>query len=365
MLYGTQVLGHPLLVRDLLELPKPWIPVLFFTLALEADLTEESLRALLATLLPATVIICVYAYGQWLNMGFTYYLQPLYSGGLHDDGGLAHYRRVYSTLSNPNTLGILMTWLIAAFAMAALFRVGSRFWNVTLLFASLVTVAMTGSRYGLIDTVIALLLIFALPSPAKWLKRRRRAVLMLALPLLLGVILWVSATNSATFDRYAMLGTPLQENSLRLRLDGLWRDAFDYFLRSPLLGHGPARIVFGDIYTDSEYLQILKQYGLLGLVPYLCYFLVPLAMIRSGLKHVNKAGQRLQSQWLATYWAVCLGFIMTVTALVMNIGMGSYYDQSLVAFLWMWMGIAASCARRITDLTQNKLSYGMLMSLKR
>src|SRR5208282_3876794 len=150
LVYGTQVIGHPLLLSDFFELIKPLFPWLFFTLAYEADFSEDSLRTLNATMFLSILLICLYAYGQWFDLGFTSYLQPYYSGGPHDDGGLAHYRRVYSTLSNPNFLGMLMTWVIAAFVLGAQFRVCKRAWNIALLVASLVTLTMTGSRYGLI-----------------------------------------------------------------------------------------------------------------------------------------------------------------------------------------------------------------------
>jgi O-antigen ligase len=352
MLYGTQVIGHPLLARDFFELPKTIFPVLFFTLAYEADLPEKSLRNLAVVLVPAILVICVYAYGQWFNMGFTAYLQPYYSGGLHDEGSLEHYRRVYSTLSNPNTLGILMTWVIAAFTMAALFRVGRLTWLLTALAACLITLAMTGSRYGLIDTVFALVLIFLLPAPTDRSKKKRHGILLISIPLVLTVILVVAATNRATLERFEMLGSPLRENSLRLRLDSLWLDAASLFLQSPVFGHGPARVLFTNIFTDCEYLQILKQFGVVGLLPYLCLYLVPLAMIWNGMKSVRRAGPQLEQQWRATYWGLCMGFLVIVTALVMNIGMGTYYDTSLVAFTWMWMGIGASCAKRITRLAE-------------
>jgi len=359
LLYGTVVIGHPLLARNLFELPKAWFPVLFFTLAYEADLSERSLRALGKSLFPTTLLICFYAYAQWFNLGFTRYLEPYYSGGLHDEGGLAHYRRVYSTLSNPNTLGILMTWVITAFALRALFGVGKRFWNIVFILASLATLAMTGSRYGLIDTVVALLLIFFLPAPTQNSAKKRSRALLISLPLILGAILFVSATNRATLERYEMLRTPLKENSLRARLDVLWRDAADQFLQSPFLGHGPARDIFSNVFTDSEYLQILKQYGLLGLLPYLCYFLVPVFPICRGLRNINRAGPIFERQWPATYWAVCLSFIMTAVALIMNIGMGTFYNQSLVAFLWMWMGIGASCSKRIVQIGDYRAATGI------
>jgi O-Antigen ligase len=352
LIYGAAVMGHPVLARDFFEFPKAVFPVLFFTLTYEADLPENSLRTMAAMLVPAILLICVYAYGQWFNLGFTYYLQPYYSGGLHDDGSLSHYRRVYSTLSNPNTLGILMTWVIAAFTLAALFRVARRFWMLAALVASLIALTMTGSRYGLIDTVFALIAIFLLPAPTAKSKMDRHIALFISLPLVLGVILVVAGTNRATLERFEMLRTPMEENSLRMRLDSAWLDAADQFLQSPVLGQGPAKDIFSGVVTDSEYLIILKQFGVVGLIPYLCFFLVPLAMTWKGIKNVPRAGPQLEQHWRATYWGLCLGFLVPVTCLAMNIGMGTYYDTSLVAFTWMWMGIAASCADRVSRLAQ-------------
>ena len=61
MAWGTTVIGHPLLARDFFEFPKTVFPVLFFTLAYEADLPERSLRALAAWLVPAVLLISAYA----------------------------------------------------------------------------------------------------------------------------------------------------------------------------------------------------------------------------------------------------------------------------------------------------------------
>lgn len=353
LFYGTQIIGHPLLSRDFFEVPKAFIPVVFFTFAYEADFSEKSLHALIKLMIPITLIICFYALGQWLDLGFTYYLQPFYSGGLHDDGGLAHYRRVYSTFSNPNYLAIFMTWMVVFCTTAALFRVGSRFWNFVILLCALAVLTMTSSRYGLIDTVFGLLLIFLLPAPTRGAQNRRRGYLLAALPILLGAILVVAMSNRATLDRVQQLRRPLEENSLRMRLDGLWKDATDQFVKSPIVGHGPAKVIFGDIATDSEYLDILKEYGMTGFVPYLCYFLVPLALIWRGLKRVPTVGTLLEQDWPATYWAAGLAFIMICTALLMNIGMSTYYNPSVIAFLWMWMGIGASCARRIVQISRS------------
>jgi O-antigen ligase len=346
LVYGTQIIGHPLLARDFYELVKPLLPWMFFTVGLEADLSEGWLRALNKALFFSIALICLYAYGQWFNTSFAAYLQPYYSGGFHDDGSLAHYRRVYSTLSNPNYLGMLMTWVIAAFTLGAILRIGSRSQNIVLLVASLATLAMTGSRYGLIDTFLALVLVLLLPSSEKG-RRQRRWALLVGMPLVLAAFLAVSSSNQATAERFQQLRNPLGENSLRMRLDGLWRDAADQFLESPVLGHGPAKVIFSNVYTDSEYLQILKQFGLVGLIPYLCLFFIPMRAAWKGFRASASSRIPIDQVLPATWWSLCVSFIMMVISLIMNVGMGTYYNLSLVAFLWIWMGIGVSSAERL------------------
>jgi hypothetical protein len=42
-----------------------------------------------------------------------------------------------------------------------------------------------------------------------------------------------------------------------------------------------------------------------------------------------------------------LSFVMCFTALLMNIGESTFYNQLLQAFLWMWLGLGVSCAESI------------------
>jgi hypothetical protein len=81
------------------------------------------------------------------------------------------------------------------------------------------------------------------------------------------------------------------------------------------------------------------------------YFLVPLSLIWQGLKAISASRNPLDKEQIATYWAVGFSFILIVTSMFMNIGMGTYYNFSLAAFLWTWMGIGASSAMRIAAVT--------------
>jgi O-antigen ligase len=353
--YGADILHHPVIFRDYYELPKVWLPVIFFTIALEADLSEASLQRLLSYFAASVSLVCLYAWAQFANLGFTYKLNNLYSAGSHIDIGLRNHGRVYSTMGNANVLGQLMTWAIVGFTMAFLFRVGGRARNILVAFACLVTLAMTGSRYGLLTATIGLVMILALPSASN---RRRLAQLGL-LVLILPAFVWsfdvTVKTNQGNAQRLASLRHPLEVDSLRSRLDDLWLDAANDFVRSPFVGYGPAKSFYTGVYTDSEFLDVLKEFGIVGFLPYLAYYLFPMFLLWRGLRAAKRAGPLWEERFPATSLTLRLAFVFAVTALVMNIGESTFYNQLLQAFLWLWLGLGVSCARRVpwapTDLT--------------
>jgi O-antigen ligase len=345
--YGSGILGQPVIFRDFYELPKLWFPIIFFTLGFEAELSEISLRRLLHFFALAIMPVCFYAWIQWAGAGFSFTLNHYYSGGLHIDVGLQHYRRVFATMGNPNVLGQLMTWSIVALTMAALYRVGNRIKNIAVAFACLITLAMTGSRYGLITTSIGIALIFLLPSPSYKKRITQIGLLLLLLPAIGWTVATVANSNRSTLQRIESLKNPLQADSLRKRLDYLWRDAGNDIAQSPLLGHGPAKTIFTGVFTDSEYLDVLKEFGVLGFFSYICYFLFPLHLSWKGLLAGQRAGPQAEEHFPATFLVLRLSCVMAVTALVMNIGESTFYNQILQGFLWLWLGLGARCAKAI------------------
>jgi O-antigen ligase len=340
-------------LRDFYELPKALLPVAFFTVAYEADLSEESLRRLFRFFSVALLLVCLYAWAQWMSLGIAYVLNRSYSGGEHIDGALRIYRRVYATMGNANVLGELLTWSIVAFTLAALCGVGNRLKNISMAFVCLITLAMTGSRYGLLNTALGLGLIVLLLSFAN----RRRLVQISFLLVLFPVFAWTVATvamaNRATSDRLRTLKNPLETDSLRQRLDDVWKDAYAEIQESPFLGHGPAKTRFTGIVTDSEYLDVLKQFGIVGFLLYIAYFLFPLFLLGKGLRAGQRAGPSLEDQLPATFLALRLSFVMGITAMVMNVGMSTFYNAMLQGFLWMWLGLGARSAKSIVDASPN------------
>jgi hypothetical protein len=349
MWWGSIQLGQTIILRDYYEFPKAWLPVMFFTLAYEAELQEDSLRKLMKFFGVTALFICAYAWAQWAGFGFTYTLNTFYSSGMHDDV-LISLRRVYSTFGNANLLGEFLTWSMAAFVLAALANVGKRAWNVGLAFGCLISLAMTGSRYGLLDGGLTLALIILLPSVSRREGRSRRNFLLALVAVFALSFGVVARSNQRTLERYQTLRNPMQADSLRGRLDRLWLDALDEFKKSPIIGRGPAKTIFTGIYTDSEYLDVLKWFGIVGFLVYILYFLFPLSLLVRGLPASQRAGPLLEAHLPATLMVLRLATVMAIMALVMNIGMSTFYNAPLQGFLWLWLGLGARCAKTVGDL---------------
>lgn len=351
MSYGSWILGHTVILRDVYELPKVWLPVAFFTIAYEAELSESSLRRLLAFFSFAVLLVCMYAWGQFLGLGFTYKLNPYYSSGGHIDAALQYQQRVYATVGNANVLGELMTWCLVLFVLASLFRVGSLLRNILVAVSCLITLVMTGSRYGVLLVSIAFLLILLFTVTTGRHRAARVAVLLVLLPVFAWIFGKVAASNRQTIARYQTLEQPLQIDSFRERIEGGWLEAWSDFKSSPLFGHGTAKTFFTGPHriADSEYLSVLREQGIIGFFIFIGYYLYPLYVIRGGRRAVHVAGMLVEQ---APANVVCMygSLIMGILALIMDIGMSTFYSPYLQGVLWLWLGIGARSAVRLCSI---------------
>jgi O-antigen ligase len=346
--YGADILGHSVILRDFYELPKVLLPVAFFTLAYEAELSERSLRRLLLFFSIAILPVCFYAWSQFAGLSFTYKLNSYYSSGGHIDLALEYAHRAYATMGNPNVLGQLMTWCVLLLVLAALFRVGNRYANLLIAFACLITLVMTGSRYGILNVSIGILFVFGIASLTGQRRLFQVGLLLLLVPLFIGIYQTVATSNRQTLARYQTLQNPLQIDSLRQRLDSVWQEEWGDFTKSPIVGHGPAKTIYNTGFADSEYLGVLREKGLIGLFLFLGYYIYPLYLIRKGQRAARLCGDSMANESPATLMAVHFTMIMGVLALIMDLGMSTFYSPFLQGFLWLWLGIGARAAKSAT-----------------
>jgi hypothetical protein len=342
--YGVTILGHPIVGRDFYELPKAWLPVAFFTIGYECRLSEQSYKRLVATFSAPVFLVCLYAWAQFMNLGFAYKLNPLYSSGGHIDLALQYAKRVYATMGNPNVLGQMMVFCSLLFLLAFLNGTGSRIINLSLTPACVVTLVMTGSRFGLIALALGLLVVAILVSYSGRRDLAKLGLLVLFVPIFFWTYQTVATSNRRTLERYETLRNPLEIDSLRQRVDKLWKEEWRDFAESPIVGHGPAKSVFTLGYTDSEYLEVLRGQGVVGLFFFLGYYTVPLYLIVRGLRRSRSQFSRIPSCEPATLTCAQFGILVGVLALFMNIPMSTFYNPFLQGFIWVWLGISASAA---------------------
>ena len=181
-------------------------------------------------------------------------------------------------------------------------------------------------------------------------RRARLFLLLLFLPLFALTIQAVAKINRPALERFESLRRPLEVDSLRARTDDLWRDAAGDFLQSPFVGHGPLKTTFAGIVTDSEYLDVLKEFGVIGFLAYIAYYLFPLFLMWKGARRGQRASPLLEAQVPATFLVQRVSILMVLTALVMNIALTTFYNQLLQAFLWIWIGLGVRSATTISDL---------------
>jgi hypothetical protein len=262
MWYGSEVLGHNLIYRDFFEPPKMFLLALYFTIPYEAELSEASLQRLLNFLSVALVLIAIYGWGQFFDLGFTYKINRYYVGGQHHQLGLEHHHRVFATMGNPNVIGQVLSCCLVLYTMAFLFKVGSPARNAGTAFLCLMTSVMTASRYSLLASIIGFFLIIVTAATAL---RRRATQLFLILFVLLPLFAWTFLTlemkNRSTFERFSALKHPADVDSLQERFNKVWVEGIFYFEKSPFLGNGPAKGLFLESFDDSEYWPYSRGMG--------------------------------------------------------------------------------------------------------
>lgn len=348
LIYGATILNHEVMLRDFYEIPKCWLPVLFFTLAYEAELSEKGLTRLLNYFAVAIALVCFYGWAQFLKLGIADRLNPYYTDFGHNYLALIKYNRILSTMANPNSLGQLMSWALCIYLLAFLFDVGSRLRNVSVSLMCAAAVALTGSRYGLLASALGVVLILWISMSVR---RRGSKQIALLLVLALSAPLFLNVLKSSYWaaTRFEQLKNPLQVDSLRGRLDVLWIEAGEYILSSPWVGHGPAKSIFDGVFTDSEYLDILKFYGLAGFLAYLGYYLWPLLELSTAVKRLRRLNEELEERLKASLLTIRIGTVLFCVALFMNIGEFTFYNSYLVAFLWIWGGLSVRAGHFVTE----------------
>jgi O-antigen ligase len=252
-------------------------------------------------------------------------------------------------LADPNyTAAMLVTlfpFLVAHFVCAgsALAR-ALAVWGIAL---SLVALAATASRGGMVGLVVTILAILLLVSPKRgtessdhqfpriraWIPRRM--VLIPVLAVCFGVA--VSFAPGLLWERLSTLQDWSHPEEVQGSRVGLWFDYVERWRESPWWGHGPGYLDPALIGQSTQFphntpLEVLVEVGLIGFVPFLLLNGVAFAEALKARKRFGQRGEYRLSTLSGAVAASLIGFHSTAFFLT------SFAHKEL----WLLLGFAAA-----------------------
>jgi O-antigen ligase len=204
----------------------------------------------------------------------------------------------------------------------------------TLLFGFYLIVVRSGSRQGLIWILIAGTFCYALYS-------RKNIILgiLFTIPVALVTmgVLYFFFSETQTVSRIIAIFDPFNqtfdpEQSFDYRMEMIVA-GWELWQQSPLWGHGNeafrVKADFGGFYSHNNYIELLVNYGALGLFLFYCPLVYALYVsVKGFLQHRH---DQLKREYL---W---LGFAI-IALMVSNIFMPSYYMKHVLVFMAMILG---------------------------
>jgi O-antigen ligase len=228
------------------------------------------------------------------------------------------WSREASVLLNPNTyaisllIGSMLAWYLfqntnkilvkgVAVGMAVLFLHQIMFYS--------------GSRKGILAVFLIYPSFLLLRQALQPRRSMRKLLLTASLVIVLCILAWWAIEQSIFFYRVVELPSEItsgaRANMARFGID-LWRD-------QPLLGLGAGqfRVFYSGSYSHNNYVELIANSGLVGLLAYYVFFGMLLRRIL-GMSRVARAPVYLPA-WLLTY---------VILLLLLDIGMVSYYEKT-------------------------------------
>ena len=252
IIYGYLVLNVPPTIRDFNEFIRLFKP---FLIILVVDYCNSHFLARLLDKFFKIGALALILFGllEYFNLfGFRYILTEIYS--TTDRFSDITRKRIVLTTGDPNvSAGLLLYFL--TYLTQSLFLKKRISIKLFLLFFLLVVLLMTSSR--------TLLIVFILIMFASLLFHGRRKKMLSIV--ILSVSVFTIAVLIQFFDYLTVGFSTFQsgENTSMLIRYLRWKEAFELFLKSPILGWGPAKSIHTTI-VDGEHFMLLRRYGLLG-----------------------------------------------------------------------------------------------------
>jgi hypothetical protein len=269
--YGKFVLGVPLSLSDHFELLKVFKLFIVVFLISRLNLSQKNIYTLLYVIVFSFLLSAIIGLMQFYGiLGFDQITAPFYAAERIYDV----HNRMMGTFYNPNTYGTALT-IGAIVSLGLLFyekKTNRRIFLFLTVILLAFSIALTQSRTAVVVVLFAFILITLLNFIRKQFSVKKLLIILIVTTIVLLGITGLLADQ--ILIRFMALGDISEDMSWKMRLLA-WYLNLTLFSESILLGWGPAKMIHTTI-VDSEYILILRRYGLIGFSFYILLYFIPL-----------------------------------------------------------------------------------------
>ncbi|MTI88633.1 MAG: hypothetical protein FH748_11760 [Balneolaceae bacterium] len=317
--FGYFTLGVPTSIRDFFEIVTILKYLLVFLTIYSFKITLPEIKQIIYFILFAIIISGIFGLFQYFGvLGLDDITGPLF---LQDRIHIIH-KRLTGTYLNPNTYSaILVTGHLIALGLF-FFEEEKAKKTLLLIFIALLSIFLlfAGSR----TMIAAYFLVTVIMTLIGAYKAGYKASQILTVLLIL-VLAFISAISLISYEIFIRLQSGLDifsDTSFALRLVA-WYLNILIFLQSPIVGWGPAKAIHTTV-VDSEYIFILRRYGVVGFITYLSIYIHPLITAYKQLKNKSKISLLYSS----------IIFCVIITYLIANLTNTLFHNNQVMDF-WM------------------------------
>lgn len=269
--YGRYILGVPVTGRDFFELLKVFKLLIVVVAISRFDLKESDIYKLLYVIIFSFFISSIIGLLQFYGIfGFERVTAPFYfAERIYDI-----HNRMMGTFYNPNTYGTALTLgtMVAAVLVFYEDKIHRKIFLILLVLLFSFAIALTQSRTAIIVLLLGLLLIIGLNSFRN--RFSLKQITFLFAGVAVTVLLFIGILSDEVVTRFSALTDISEDASWQMRLLA-WYLNLTIFSESILFGWGPAKMIHTTT-VDSEYILVLRRYGIIGFTVYLLIYLTPL-----------------------------------------------------------------------------------------
>jgi len=323
LFYGYFILDVNIGVKDFIEIFRVFSYGLTIYVVSTMSFQKASVQTIIYIILYLFIASSLIGLFQYYGvLGFDRITAPLYfPGRIHDV-----HDRMMGTFVNPNTYGSFVS--IGSIISLGLFlneeRRKIKFYTLIAFFLLTATLLLTVSRTALVSYLAglsALILLFGISKGLKWYK-----ILFTLLGISTGLLFIGLLLAGDIWSRLKTILNFMEDLSWQMRLFA-WYINLQLFLESPLIGWGPTFHQFTST-VDSDYILILRRYGIIGFLVYISFYLLPLYYAIINLKRKKFSGV-LNQIFIAASIALITG----------NIANSLFHEMQFMSFWSVFVGL--------------------------